>query len=122
MALPLFAAALFVPVVAGALQASPPQSGEALFRQRCSMCHTVKPGAPAGMGPNLATVAGRKSASTDFSYTPAMKKAGLTWDRRHLNALLTAPAKTVPGSTMVVSVPNPQERAAIVDYLFKLKS
>ncbi len=97
-------------------------AGKQLFRQRCAMCHTVKPGAPASMGPNLSDVSGRKAGTTSFSYTPAMKKSGITWDKAHLEKLLANPSKTVPGSTMLISVPDAAEREAIIAYLASLKT
>ena len=121
-AFPVVAVAFSLPFVCNSLRADASEDGKMAFAQQCAMCHKVESGAPAGFGPNLATVAGSKAASTDFSYSPAMKNSNLTWTRGNLDALLANPAKTVPGTTMVISVPDPAKRAAIVSYLMSLKS
>ncbi len=100
--------------VAGA-QSAP--NGELLFRQRCSMCHSAVASRQVPLGPNLAGVVGRKAGATGFAYSPALKKAGLTWTRPNLDRYLTAPTRMVPGTKMVVVVPNPAERAALINYL-----
>lgn len=120
-AFPILLAAQFLPIAGGVAHASGTKEGEAQFRQQCAMCHTTKSGAPAGIGPNLAGIAGRKAGSTSFKYTPAMKKSGLTWNKKQLDILLTNPSKLVPGSTMTISVANAKQRAAIVAYLMSLK-
>jgi cytochrome c len=95
--------------------------GGALFKQRCQMCHTVDAGKPAGLAPNLAGVVGRKAASTAFNYSPALKASGLTWSKATLDSFLTAPMKLVPGTRMVIAIPDPQQRAAVIAYLASTK-
>lgn len=96
-------------------------SGETLFKQRCAACHSVVNGKPAGVGPNLAGVVGRKSASQSFAYSPALKKAGLVWTKPNLDRYLAGPAKMVPGTRMAVAMPDAKQRAAIIAYLEKAK-
>jgi cytochrome c len=111
--------------VAGGLWASaagasnPAPNGEQLFRQRCAACHAVAPGAPSPMGPNLAGVVGRKAgtAAGFNGYSPALKGSNITWTRAELDAFLAAPMRKVPGTRMVIAVPNPQQRAAIIQYM-----
>ena len=91
--------------------------GALLFRQRCQACHTDIAGQPARVGPNLSGVVGRKAATTKFAYSPALQAAGLVWTKANLDRYLAAPAKTVPGTRMVIAVPNQAERAAIVAHL-----
>jgi len=95
-------------------------AGGALFKQRCMMCHTNKPG-PAGMGPNLFGLVGRPAASTGFAYSPALKKSGLTWDKATLDKFLVSPGKLVPGTRMVFPVPDNKQRANVIAYLATLK-
>lgn len=90
--------------------------GETVFRQRCQSCHGT-PQRPSPLGPNLTGVVGRKAASTTFAYSPALKASGLTWNRATLDRFLTAPARTVPGTRMVISLTDPAQRAAVLDYL-----
>lgn len=99
----------------------PPPGGDALFKQRCAMCHAVAPGAK-GIGPNLRGVVGRRAGSqAGFAYSPAMIKLGKPWTPAQLDAYLAAPQKMVPGSRMVLAVPAPADRAAIVAYMATLK-
>lgn len=96
-------------------------AGETLFKQRCAMCHQVKGGTTPGVGPDLKGLVGRPAASTGFAYSPALKKSGLKWDQKTLDTFLTAPGKLAPGTRMVVSVPDAQQRSAIIAYLAKQK-
>lgn len=85
------------------------------------MCHVSTSGQKAGLGSNLAGLVGRKAASTDFLYSSALKASGLKWDKATLDKFLAAPNKMVPGTRMAISVTNPAERAALVNYLASLK-
>lgn len=91
--------------------------GDQLFKQRCQACHAIKPGASALLGPNLAGVVGRKAGSTDFRYSPALKATNIKWNVASLDQFLTKPSKLVPGTRMVLSVTDPAQRKAIIDYL-----
>jgi cytochrome c len=97
------------------------KDGGTIFRQRCQMCHVTAAGQKAGLGPNLSGLVGRKAAGTDFLYSAALKGSGLKWDKATLDTFLTAPAKMVPGTRMAISVSNPADRAALIDYLATLK-
>ncbi len=114
-ALVLAALAALVPVVSPVSAAGP--DGAALFRQRCATCHVAPPGAQLILGPSLAGVVGRKAASTKFNYSPALKASKLTWTRANLDRFLSGPARMVPGTRMVITVADTQQRAAILDYL-----
>lgn len=94
-------------------------AGATLFRQRCQTCHTVNPAQKALLGPNLASVFGRKAGMTDFRYSDAMKKAGVVWNAATLDKYLSGPPKVVPGGKMTVSVPDPKQRADIIAFLQK---
>jgi glucose/arabinose dehydrogenase/cytochrome c2 len=97
---------------------SPADRGEAIFEQRCALCHTT--GTHAAQGPGLGGVLGRKAASARFAYSRALRDSGLTWDRAALDRFLTAPADVVPGTTMPMAVPDAAERQALLDYLATL--
>lgn len=118
--LPAFSAAMIgaaalIPALTPVAAAGP--DGAALFRQRCASCHSVAPGAKSPLGPNLSGVVGRKAASTQFNYSPALKKSNLTWNRANLDRFLSGPARMVPGTRMVITVSDPAQRAAILNYL-----
>lgn len=104
-----------------ALAAPPVDNGETLFRQRCQVCHSVDVAKPAGVGPNLRGVVGRKAATTTFSYSAAMKQSNITWSQANLDRYLAAPTKTVPGTRMVIAVSDATQRAAIIKYLSQKK-
>lgn len=96
-------------------------SGGDFFKQRCAMCHTTASGGRAGIGPNLAGIVGRQAGSTTYTYSAALKKAAIKWDKATLDAFLTAPGKVVPGTRMVVQVSDPAQRAKLIAYLATLK-
>lgn len=122
--LPVSAAALMggvalIPAFAPAAAADP--DGTALFRQRCASCHAVASGAKSTLGPNLSGVVGRKAAASQFNYSQALKNSNLTWDRANLDRFLSGPTRMVPGTRMVISVSDPSQRAAILNYLQTVK-
>jgi cytochrome c len=65
--------------------------GKAVFEQQCVACHSVAPAAGPGAGPMLRGVVGRKAGAGDkgFTYSDALKKAGLTWTQANLGKFLT---------------------------------
>lgn len=110
----LFAAAVTI----AALPAAAYADGAATFAGKCQICHSVAAKAPALLAPNLRGVVGRKAASTTFAnYSPALKKSGLTWTKDNLDKFLTAPGKLVPGTRMVVMVPDAKQRAELIGWL-----
>jgi cytochrome c len=109
-----------IPVMANAQMAVPksaPPSGEKLFGQQCGACHSTKAG-ETRVGPSLARIIGRKAGSVPgFSYSPALKKSGLTWSEQNLDKWLTNSMNTVRGTSMVYAQADAAKRGAIVDYL-----
>jgi len=97
-------------------------AGKTLFRQQCSICHTAEPGDNGGaQGPSLVGVYGRPAAgAAGFSYTGALRAAHLTWDAPTLRRFLASPTTVVPGSAMVVAVPNEPDRDNLVAYFQNL--
>jgi nitrite reductase (NO-forming) len=74
-------------------------AGRQVFK-KCQACHSLESGKTI-LGPSLAGIVGRKSAAdANFSYSPALKQASLTWDAATLDAYLMDPQKTVPGNRM----------------------
>lgn len=109
--------------IAAALLAAGPAAaqapgGETLFKQRCGTCHAIDAGGPAKLGPALRGVVGRKAgAVAGYAYSPALKRSGVIWDKAALDAYLARPAGKVPGTKMLIGVPSPEQRAAIIGYL-----
>jgi cytochrome c len=99
------------------LAATPALSGEALFRQRCQICHSVAATPSAGVGPNLKAVVGRAAAASSFNYSSALKKSKLVWTPANLDQYLSGPTKMVPGTRMVIALADKTQRAAVIKYL-----
>ncbi|WP_435416876.1 c-type cytochrome [Parerythrobacter aurantius] len=95
--------------------------GKAAFAS-CAACHSVEPGAPSGVGPNLHGVVGRKAGAVEgFAYSDALKRSGLTWSAAELDAFLADPAARVPGTAMAAgAVSEEATRKAIIAYLATL--
>lgn len=92
--------------------------GKSLYTQ-CRACHMP---AQNSIGPKHCGVVGRVAASLpDYSYSPAMKKSGLTWTPDELDRFLDHPSATVPGNYMpFAGIHDPQDRADIIAYLASL--
>ncbi|HXC58726.1 MAG TPA: PQQ-dependent sugar dehydrogenase [Steroidobacteraceae bacterium] len=93
-------------------------AGRTFFRTQCALCHSAEPNDNGGaQGPNLQGVVGRKAATgSGFSYSAALKSSGLTWDAATLQRFLASPTTVVPGSAMVIPVPQQADRENIVAY------
>jgi cytochrome c len=87
----------------------------------CRSCHSVEPGKN-GVGPSLFGIVGTKAGDVPgYNFSPALKASGVTWDRQTLDTWLRGPMKMVPGTKMVIGVPNPEKRKEVIDYLESLK-
>lgn len=87
----------------------------------CRSCHSVEAGRN-GVGPTLHGIVGSKAGDVaGFPFSPAIRQSGITWDRQSLDTWLQGPMKMVPGTRMVIAVPDPEKRKAILDYLETLK-
>jgi cytochrome c len=103
----------------GAAPAAALTPGEEVYRDSCSVCHSIEPGAPTILAPNLFGVVGRPSATEEgFFYSPAMRQANLTWNEVTLTAFLTSPQQVVPGTTMgFLGFLDPGDTQNVVAYL-----
>jgi cytochrome c len=111
-------AAVLAGMATGAVAAP---TGQQVFEQRCTVCHSLQP-APGKMGPPLAGVAGRKAGTAPgFAYSAAMKASGITWTPAELDAFIKAPGKKVPGTKMLLGAPDAEQRAAVIQYLSTVK-
>ena len=104
-----------------ALAQSGAARGEKVFEE-CRACHSVD-GSPNAVGPSLKGVVGRKAATLDdFRYSPAMKRAAITWTRETLDAFIADPQKLVPANRMpYAGIVDAKSRADVIEYLSTLK-
>lgn len=88
----------------------------------CSVCHSPEAGRN-GVGPTLHGVVGRPAgAVANYTYSPAMKASGVTWDAATLDRFIASPHAVVPGTRMAYpGMRDAAKRAEIVDYLATLK-
>lgn len=117
-ALLLFATSISLDLFALATVAKAQENGgERIFQQRCGACHSLQAGQN-GIGPHLTDVIGRTAGSIEGArYSDAMRDSGLVWNNRSLDTFLAAPHEVVPGTRMTVTVPDGNQRAAIIDHL-----
>jgi glucose/arabinose dehydrogenase/cytochrome c2 len=102
---------------ADAAVAADAAAGKSFFGQQCALCHSAAPGDNGGaQGPLLHGVFGRAAASGNFNYSAALQAAGLTWDAATLDRFLAAPTEVVPGSSMVIPIPNASDRENVIAY------
>ena len=92
--------------------------GHELFIQRCTACHALDHNKT---GPMLDGVVGRAAgAAAAYTYSPALKNAGLNWSVDSLDRWLANPQKLVPGARMPVRVLDAPSRRDIIAYLEKV--
>src|SRR5215204_6314396 len=97
---------LLLPILAAlaltaAAQAQDAASGEKIFAQ-CRACHQIGETAKNAVGPVLNGVIGRKAGTVEgYSYSPANKNSGLTWDEATFSEYIKNPKAKVPGTKMV---------------------
>ena len=96
-------------------------SAPAAFGQ-CAACHSLKPGV-AGVGPSLVGVYGTKAGEVPgYSFSPALKASGLTWDDATLDKWLAGPMQLVPGTKMTYQgMADPAKRQKLIAFLKTLK-
>ena len=100
-----------------ALAAGDAEHGKALYAQ-CAACHSLEADNNT-LGPNLKAVVGRKAAAVeDFTYSPPMRRATLTWTAETLDAFLTDPQAVVAGTKMpFAGMASATDRADLIAFL-----
>ena len=107
------------PPVEAVLAKADVAKGEGIFK-KCVACHTIAPGAPNGIGPNLHGVVGEGigTGAGGFAFSDGLKKVGGTWEWGNLYQWLKSPSAFAPGTKMTFAgLPNPQDRADVIAYL-----
>jgi cytochrome c len=94
-------------------------AGKVVFDQKCSTCHTMSADPAHGLtGPNLMGVTARTAGTVaGWDFSPALRDSKLMWTDENLNKWLTDPEALVPGSKMLVKVPNRFEREDVIAYI-----
>ncbi len=111
----IFAAAIILFSSTSAFAAGDVARGQILYESRCGACHSIQSNRT---GPKHLGVVGRKAGSiTGFDYSPALKKAKFIWTPKQLDKWLQGPSKLVRGTNMAFTVPNVEDRTAIIAYL-----
>ena len=81
----------------------------------CMICHSLDKN---GIGPRHRDVFGRKAGSLpDYDYSAALKASNVVWNEVTLDQWLTSPQAVVPGTKMMFSVDNAQDRADVIAFL-----
>jgi cytochrome c len=113
----LLACAAFA-VSHGSAFAQDAAAGEKVFA-KCKICHQLGEGAKNLVGPELNGVVGRKAGSVEgYSYSPANKSSGVTWDEANLKEYLKNPKAKVPGTKMIFAgLPNEKDIDDVIAYL-----
>lgn len=94
------------------------EAGQRLFF-KCTGCHSVNPGAPHGIGPNLHDIYNaRIAAKAGYHYSPGLQaKSSEKWTRENLSLFLEDPEAFAPGTPMQIKTPDAGERRALLHYL-----
>jgi cytochrome c len=93
--------------------------GKEIYDARCSACHSVDDNR---VGPMHLGVFGRKAGGVkSYSYSEALSKSKVIWNRDTLTTWLTNPEALIPGQRMGYSMDNAQDREDVVAFLATLK-
>jgi cytochrome c len=110
----LYACAALLPA-AQAVFAADTARGKQLYESRCIGCHSIGENR---VGPAHKGVFGRKAGSVKgFAYSPALKSSRVIWNERTLDRWLANPEALIPGQSMGFMVPDPTDRADLIEYL-----
>ncbi len=116
------AVALALLTSATAIADGGPQSGRAIYDQRCRTCHGGTALADLPIGPELVGIVGTKAGSQPSGiHSRATMESGIVWDRESLRGYLSVPRSVLPGGVMPDGVEDPQELERLLDFLETLQ-
>ena len=92
--------------------------GEKIFVQ-CKACHQIGENAKNAVGPVLNGLFGRKAGTIEgYSYSPANKNSGITWDEATFREYIKDPKAKIPGTKMTFpGLKVPKQIDDVVAYL-----
>ena len=100
-------------------QAQDAAAGEKVFAQ-CRACHQIGETAKNAVGPVLNGLFGRKAGTIEgYSYSPANKNSGITWDEATFREYIKDPKAKIPGTKMIY--PGLKDEKRIDDLIAFLK-
>lgn len=100
-------------------QAQDAAAGEKVFAP-CKACHQIGENAKNVVGPAMNGIIGRKAGTVEgYSYSPANKNSGLTWDEATFAEYIRDPKAKVPGTKMLY--PGLKDEQKIKDLIAFLK-
>lgn len=112
-------ACFLLALASGSAQAQDVAAGEKVFQQ-CRACHQVGETAKNAVGPLLNGLFGRKAGTIEgYTYSPANKSSGLTWDEPTFRDYIKDPRAKIPGTKMVY--PGLKDEQRITDLIAYLK-
>ncbi|MGB3795231.1 MAG: cytochrome c family protein [Alteraurantiacibacter sp.] len=107
------------PSLAALLAEGSAATGEGVFA-KCTACHSIAQGGPAGIGPNLYGVLGSGIGqhAAGFAYSSALTDKGGVWDYEAMNAWLASPRGFANGTKMsFAGLSSAEDRANVILYL-----
>jgi cytochrome c len=99
-------------------------AGQAIFNQKCKICHQIGEGAKNFVGPVLNGLDGRKTGSVEgYNYSEANKGSGITWNEEEFKKYITNPQAVIPHTKMVFAgLPKETDRDNIWAYISQFKA
>ena len=91
-----------------------PRAGSQTYNAVCKGCHSVS------IAPTLRGILDRPIASIESftGYSDGLKaKQSSTWTEENLNAFLINPGEFAPGTLMIQTIPDAQQRADLIAFL-----
>jgi cytochrome c len=83
--------------------------------QDCMLCHSLDKNE---IGPSHRGVLGRKAGGVPgYDYSAALKAADIVWNETTLDKWLSDPQAVVPGTKMLFSLDDAQDRADVIAFL-----
>ena len=89
----------------------------------CVVCHSLRPGGPFRVAPNLWGIVGAEKAREGewYAYSMALRTKGGVWTEEELDAFLADAGTFAPGSTKSIRIADAEQRRRIIDYLKTLR-